>query len=78
MRNKEYDNTFSMLPGFESDTPEGFLKFTVIRTLHSQYRPVRAHPKHSLTSGKQEKNNKTKPKNHKKKHQSPTVNNTSK
>lgn len=71
MRNKEDDNTFSVLHGFETDTPEGFLKFTVIRTFYSKYRPVRADSKPSLTSGKQEKNPKI---NHKKKHQSPIAN----
>lgn len=30
-RNKEDDNTFAVLHSFETDTPEGFLKFTVIR-----------------------------------------------
>lgn len=55
MRNKEDDNTFHVLHGFETDTPEGFLKFTVIRTFHSKYRPVGADSKCSLTSGKQKK-----------------------
>lgn len=61
MRNKEDDNTFHVLHGFETDTPEGFLKCTVIRTFHSKYRPVGADSKCSLTSGKQKKKKKPKP-----------------
>lgn len=60
MRNKEDDNTSSVLHVFETDTPEGFLKITVIRTFHSNYRPVRADSKPSLTSGKQKKEKKIK------------------
>lgn len=55
MRNKDDDNTFSVPHGFETDTPEGFLKITVIRTFHSKYRPVSADSKPISTSGKEKK-----------------------